>query len=233
MTSSWPALVGAPQCRTAHDIKHHELTRATATVMIVVPIWLPNWVTYSVTAATGETVEKHIGLHKSCSTLDDPYCRDFPPKELCEGERYFCSMWRTVGFLASFTTLLCLGGLVTFIVIMSGGKYKRETGWPFAAAMLTLVSVVEFAAISIVVSRPAVEELLEDRLIDDRHTFTTTTTSSRFPDGTLMFLSTSAQLEPLSVCWVLLVLPFQPTYFLLRKAMISSRTRLMRRKYRG
>ncbi|KAJ4265455.1 hypothetical protein NW762_004743 [Fusarium torreyae] len=103
-----------------------------------------------VAAATGETVEKHIGLHKSCSTLDDPYCRDFPPKELCEGERYFCSMWRTVGFLASFTTLLCLGGLVTFIVIMSGGKYKRETGWPFAAAMLTLVSVVEFAAISIV-----------------------------------------------------------------------------------
>ncbi|KAF4973815.1 hypothetical protein FSARC_8 [Fusarium sarcochroum] len=100
--------------------------------------------------ATGETVEKHIGLHKSCSTLDDPYCRAFPPKELCEGERYFCSMWRTVGFLASFTTLLCLAGLVTFIVIMSGGKYKRESGWPFAAAMLTLVSVVEFAAISIV-----------------------------------------------------------------------------------
>ncbi|KAG5658270.1 hypothetical protein KAF25_007221 [Fusarium avenaceum] len=122
-----------------------------ATVMIAVPIWLPNWVTYSVTSATGDTVERHIGLHKSCSTLDDPYCRDFPPRDLCEGgERYFCSMWRTVGFLASFTTLLCLGGLVTFIVIMCGGKYKRETGWPFAAGMLTLVSVVEFAAISIV-----------------------------------------------------------------------------------
>lgn len=121
--------------------------------MIVVPIWLPNWLTYSVTSATGETIERHIGLHKSCSTLDDPYCRDFPPKDLCEGgERYFCSMWRTVGFLASFTTLLCLGGLVTFVVIMSGGKYKRETGWPFAAAMLTLVSVVEFVSISIVVS---------------------------------------------------------------------------------
>ncbi|GKU01195.1 pre-mrna splicing factor [Fusarium langsethiae] len=122
-----------------------------ATVMIVVPIWLPNWLTYSVTSATGETIERHIGLHKSCSTLDDPYCRDFPPKDLCEGgERYFCSMWRTVGFLASFTTLLCLGGLVTFVVIMSGGKYKRETGWPFATAMLTLVSVVEFVSISIV-----------------------------------------------------------------------------------
>ncbi|KAG5752546.1 hypothetical protein H9Q69_004808 [Fusarium xylarioides] len=122
-----------------------------ATVMIVIPIWLPNWVTYSVTSATGEIVERHIGLHKSCSTLDDPYCRPFPPKDLCQGgERYFCSMWRTVGFLASFTTLLCLGGLVTFVVIMCGGKYKRETGWPFAAGMLTLISIMEFVAISIV-----------------------------------------------------------------------------------
>ncbi|KAF4443131.1 pre-mrna splicing factor [Fusarium austroafricanum] len=121
-----------------------------ATVMIVVPVWLPNWVTYSVTSPTGEIVERHIGLHKSCSTLDDPYCRPYPPKELCQGERYFCSMWRSVGFLASFATLLCLGGLVTFGVIMCGGKYKRETGWPFAAAMLTFVSGVEFVAISVV-----------------------------------------------------------------------------------
>ncbi|KAM5352251.1 hypothetical protein ACJ41O_004974 [Fusarium nematophilum] len=119
--------------------------------MTLTSIWLPNWVTYSLTTATGETVEKHVGLHKSCSTLDDPHCRAFPPKDLCEnGERYFCSMWRTVGFMASFSTLLCLASLVTFAVIMGGGKYKRETGWPFVGAMLTLVSVVEFVTISIV-----------------------------------------------------------------------------------
>ncbi|RSL70784.1 hypothetical protein CEP54_001644 [Fusarium duplospermum] len=123
---------------------------AAATVMIVTSIWLPNWVSYSVTTASGETVEKHIGLHKSCSTLTEPQCIDFPPKELCQGERYFCSLWRTVGFMASFATILCLGGLVTFIVIMSGGKYKRETGWPFVGSMMTLVAVVEFITISIV-----------------------------------------------------------------------------------
>ncbi|KAM5364751.1 hypothetical protein ACJZ2D_011351 [Fusarium nematophilum] len=124
---------------------------AAATIMTLTSIWLPNWVTYSLTTATGETVEKHVGLHKSCSTLDDPHCRAFPPKDLCEnGERYFCSMWRTVGFMASFSTLLCLASLVTFAVIMGGGKYKRETGWPFVGAMLTLVSVVEFVTISIV-----------------------------------------------------------------------------------
>lgn len=128
--------------------------------MIVVSIWIPNWVSYSVTTTSGETVEKHIGLHRSCSNLDDPQCRNFPYKELCQdGERYFCSMWRTVGFMASFATILCLAGLVSFAVILSGGKYKRETGWPFVGAMLTLVSVVEFATISIVVSIPSLSSI--------------------------------------------------------------------------
>ncbi|KAI5462635.1 hypothetical protein BGZ63DRAFT_384377 [Mariannaea sp. PMI_226] len=124
---------------------------AAATVMIVVSIWIPNWVSYSVTTNAGQRVEKHIGLQKSCSNLDDPPCRPFPYKELCQdGERYFCSMWRTVGFMASFSTILCLAGLVSFAVIIGGGKYKRETGWPFVGALLTLVSIAEFATISIV-----------------------------------------------------------------------------------
>lgn len=120
--------------------------------MIVASITEPHWVSYSVTTTAGETLEKHIGLHKSCSSLDDPHCRDFPSKELCQyGERYFCSMWRTVGFMASFTIILCLASLIAFALVMNGGKYRRETGWPFVSALLTLVSVVEFIIISIVV----------------------------------------------------------------------------------
>lgn len=123
-----------------------------ATAMIVASITEPHWVSYSVTTTAGETLEKHIGLHKSCSSLDDPHCRDFPSKELCQyGERYFCSMWRTVGFMASFTIILCLASLIAFALVMGGGKYRRETGWPFVSALLTLVSVVEFIIISIVV----------------------------------------------------------------------------------
>ncbi|KAL2206101.1 hypothetical protein CC79DRAFT_846003 [Sarocladium strictum] len=122
-----------------------------ATAMAVASIWIPHWVTYSVTTPGGDTFEKHIGLHQSCSTLDNPPCRTFPPKDLCrDGERYFCSMWRTVGFMASFAVIICLACLVSFLVIMSGGKYKRETGWPFVGAMLTLVAVVELVIISIV-----------------------------------------------------------------------------------
>ncbi|KND86657.1 hypothetical protein TOPH_08705 [Tolypocladium ophioglossoides CBS 100239] len=123
-----------------------------ATAMIVASIATPNWVSYSVTTAQGETFEKHIGLHKSCSNLDAPACRDFPYAELCQAgeERYFCSMWRTVGFMASLAAILCLAGLVGFAVILRGGKYKRETGWPFVGGMLSLVAVVEFVMISIV-----------------------------------------------------------------------------------
>ncbi|PNP57995.1 hypothetical protein THARTR1_02153 [Trichoderma harzianum] len=121
------------------------------TAMIIASVSEPNWVSYSVTTTKGETLEKHIGLHKSCSSLDDPHCRDFPSTELCQyGERYFCSMWRTVGFMASFVIVLCLASLIAFALVMGGGKYRRESGWPFVAALLTLVSVVEFTIISIV-----------------------------------------------------------------------------------
>ncbi|KAJ6440497.1 pre-mRNA splicing factor [Purpureocillium lavendulum] len=122
-----------------------------ATGMIIASIVTPNWVTYSVTTPKGERFEKHIGLHRSCSSLDSPPCRDFPPAELCQdGERYFCSMWRTIGFMASLATILCLACLVTFGVIMRGGKYKRETGWPVVSGILALVAIVEFVIISIV-----------------------------------------------------------------------------------
>lgn len=53
--------------------------------------------------------------------------------------------------MASFTIILCLASLVAFALVMGGGKYRRETGWPFVSALLTLVSVVEFIIISIVV----------------------------------------------------------------------------------
>ncbi|OAA45704.1 hypothetical protein NOR_03493 [Metarhizium rileyi] len=124
---------------------------ATATGMIVASIFTPNWVSYSVTTPKGDVVEKHVGLHQSCSNLDSPTCKEFPTAELCQaGERYFCDMWKTVGFMASLAVIMCFASLVCFLVVLKGGKYKRETGWPLVSGMLTLVSVVEFVIISIV-----------------------------------------------------------------------------------
>jgi hypothetical protein len=119
--------------------------------MTVSSLWVPYWVTYSVTTPAGATYERHIGLHRSCSNLQEPQCQVFPSEDLCQaGERYFCSMWRTVGFLASFVVILYLATLISFLVVMRGGKYKRETGWPFVTAMLAITSVFELVIISIV-----------------------------------------------------------------------------------
>jgi hypothetical protein len=119
--------------------------------MTIAAISIPRWISYSVDVGD-ETYEKHIGLHQSCSSLDSPHCRSYPPKELCQdGERYFCSMWRTIGFLASLTALLCLASMLTFGVVMKGGKFKRETGWPFVTLMMVITAVFEFVTISIVV----------------------------------------------------------------------------------
>ncbi|OLN93057.1 hypothetical protein CCHL11_07497 [Colletotrichum chlorophyti] len=123
-----------------------------ATAMIISSITIPHWVSYSVTTADGKEFSKHIGLHRVCSNVEDPPCKLFPTDELCskDGERYFCSMWRSVGFLASFSTILHLASLVTFLVIMAGGKYKRETGWKILGGLLVLVALVEFTLMGIV-----------------------------------------------------------------------------------
>ncbi|EQB49997.1 hypothetical protein GCG54_00011167 [Colletotrichum gloeosporioides] len=124
-----------------------------ATAMIVTSIILPHWVSYSVTATDGNEFSKHIGLHKICSNVGPgPACKVFPTDELCskDGERYFCSMWRSVGFLASFSTIMHLASLVTFLVIMSGGKYKRETGWKILGGLLIFVAAIEFTLMGIV-----------------------------------------------------------------------------------
>lgn len=53
--------------------------------------------------------------------------------------------------MASISALLCLASLVTFAVVLKGGKYEREKGWPFVTFLLSLVSTTQFVVISIVV----------------------------------------------------------------------------------
>lgn len=62
-------------------------------------------------------------------------------------------MWRSVGFLMSFAAVLELVCLVAFVVILCGGKQKREGGWKVLCFGLGLVGVVQAAGMSIVVGR--------------------------------------------------------------------------------
>lgn len=121
--------------------------------MVVASIAMPNWIDYAVTTAKGDTIHKTIGLHKSCSTLDGGRCSPYPTAALCQsGQRYFCTMWRTTGWLASFSVVLGLAGLVAFAVTLGGGKYKRESGWPFVGGLIATFSAVQLIVISVVVS---------------------------------------------------------------------------------
>lgn len=124
-------------------------TFVCTTVLTIVSILTPHWVSYTVTADTGSKFQKYIGLHKSCSSVDDPTCRPFPNDDDCRDDQFFCSMWRSSGFLISFATIVELATLITFLVVMAGGKYKRESGWKLIGCFLLADAAVEFASIGI------------------------------------------------------------------------------------
>ncbi|KAI0472913.1 hypothetical protein GGR56DRAFT_589299 [Xylariaceae sp. FL0804] len=120
------------------------------TALTITAILTPHWVSYSVTADTGSTFTKNLGLHESCSSVDDPACRPFPSRDDCLADKTFCSLWRSSGFLLSFATIVELATLITFLVVMAGGKYKREAGWRLIGGFLLADAAVEFAVIGIV-----------------------------------------------------------------------------------
>ena len=61
-------------------------------------------------------------------------------------------MWRSVGFLLSFSVVLEGMTLITYIVVLVGGKQKRESGWKILAGLHVLCGLVECAAMAIIVS---------------------------------------------------------------------------------
>lgn len=123
---------------------------SAATAMTIASIFIPKWITWDADGSTGH-FQKSIGLHRSCTSVGNK-CHHFPQYEDCHGtDRYFCSMWRSVGFMMSFAAVLELVTIVTYCVVILGGKQKRETGWKVLTFLLMLVGVVQCAAMAIVV----------------------------------------------------------------------------------
>ncbi|KAJ2899623.1 hypothetical protein MKZ38_002938 [Zalerion maritima] len=122
-----------------------------ATIMTIAAINTPHWLSYSAGSQGGNTFEKHIGLHRECTTSAEPQCQLYPRHAQCEGdERYFCSMWRSGGFLMSFAVIFEMATIVSFIVIMLSGKATRIRGWPIITVLLVAVAAVEFSCMSLV-----------------------------------------------------------------------------------
>ena len=61
-------------------------------------------------------------------------------------------MWRSVGFLISFTIVLEGMTLITYIVVLVGGKQKRESGWKILAGLHFLCGAMGGAGMAIIVS---------------------------------------------------------------------------------
>ncbi|KAF7183629.1 hypothetical protein CNMCM7691_003908 [Aspergillus felis] len=108
-------------------------------------IVVPKWVSYH-----SEKFHYSYGLHRRCSSLTN-VCESFPQSEDCHGEdRYFCSMWRTVGFLMSFAVVLEGMSVVSYLIVLSGGKRLRESGWKVLSLLIILSALVQAASMSIV-----------------------------------------------------------------------------------
>ncbi|CAD0094209.1 unnamed protein product [Aureobasidium vineae] len=118
---------------------------------------LPDWISYTSPVSTSPnpahpTTPIHVsyGLHRRCSSLTSN-CTPFPAPEDCHGEdRYFCSMWRSVGFLMNFSVVLELATLVAFAVVLLGGRGNRDNGWKMCVGLLAVVVSVQVAAMGIV-----------------------------------------------------------------------------------
>ena len=60
-------------------------------------------------------------------------------------------MWRSVGFLMSFAVVMEGMTLITFVVVIAGGKQKRESGWKILTGLLILVALIQCTAMALVV----------------------------------------------------------------------------------
>lgn len=121
-----------------------------AAACTIAAIALPNWIAYT-SPTDADPIRVSYGLHKRCSSITGQ-CTPFPQYEDCHGEdRYFCSMWRSTGFLMNFSLVVELACIVAYIVILVGGRTSREAGWKMLTALLGLVAVAEMIAMALVV----------------------------------------------------------------------------------
>ncbi|KAF8865060.1 hypothetical protein BDZ45DRAFT_796874 [Acephala macrosclerotiorum] len=120
-----------------------------ATAMTFASIFIPDWITWRVETDDGG-FRKTIGLHQSCSSTNTQ-CQYFPQYEDCHGtDRYFCSMWRSVGFMMSFAAVLELVTIMAYVVVLAGGKQKRENSWKVLSFLLVVVGLLQCASMAIV-----------------------------------------------------------------------------------
>ncbi|KAJ9263470.1 hypothetical protein DTO271D3_2181 [Paecilomyces variotii] len=115
--------------------------------LTIASIIIPKWVSYH---SDKPNFHYSYGLHRRCSSLTDT-CEPFPQYEDCHADdRYFCSMWRSVGFFMSFAVVLEGMTVVAYLIILAGGKQLRESGWSILSLLIMLSAAVQAASMALV-----------------------------------------------------------------------------------
>ncbi len=118
-----------------------------------------------------------LGLHQSCTNTSPPMgpptllagwlsfffkrgtptstsCRSFPHRSVDCGtgpsQQFFCSVWRTIGFLMAVALVAELVTLVGFAVVLCGGRMKRRAGWRMLVPLLEGAALVQLVAMALV-----------------------------------------------------------------------------------
>ncbi|CAI2165852.1 14796_t:CDS:2 [Funneliformis geosporum] len=113
-------------------------------------LFLPNWLLFS-TSKPFRTYN-NIGLFKRCSnTILYDSCRPFPSSEYndCE-ENFFCEEWGLAGVTMILAAIV--GGLtwLNFIMILLGGRLRREKAWKNSSGLLLLQALLQFITIFLI-----------------------------------------------------------------------------------
>lgn len=129
--------------------------------MTIYSVLTPEWVTYESHTKPGTRVHDRIGLYTRCMWIEgSETCTHFPDDKKCaaagtngsgDGGEALCSMWKTTGFLMSLAIVAELVTLVTFLIVMAGGRQKREAGWRVLGVMLGVIGLLEVMGMGFVV----------------------------------------------------------------------------------
>lgn len=102
-----------------------------ASVLTLTAITIPRWISYTSDSATDGRITYSYGLHYSCRSgpgIGDS-CTPFPSESDCANDEHFCSLWKTTGYLMNLAVFLEVLIIAAYIVILIGGRERREKGY--------------------------------------------------------------------------------------------------------
>lgn len=127
------------------------------TGLTLASIIIPEWISFEDETNHGTTIHYTYGLHQRCSNTNSLsamglHCTSYPTLKDCHGDdRYFCSMWRSVGFLMSFAVVIEGMTIAAFMILILGGKQRREQGWGVMALLAVIAALVQACAMALIV----------------------------------------------------------------------------------